>query len=141
MLSVPPLTVKRNQDLIQLESLLDLVRFTVVTDDFKKSIEFYQDVLGLKMRPPCSGVAMFDLHPSGGILFECCLRSFAMDLVTAEFQPGSVSGTAITLQCENQEKLDFLLNRLRSRGLEVSEASSSTYRFTDFNGVIWILAV
>ena len=114
------------------------IRFSVVTDDLKGSLDFYQDVLKLKMRPFSNGILMFSF---GEAEFEVCLRSEAMDLLEGTFSSGPTSNLMVSMVVDGSSELNFMHQSLADANIEMKYSSNKPFIFwfTDLNGLKWMI--
>lgn len=115
------------------------IRFSITTDDIKRSISFYKDALGLTMRPICNPIAMFSF---GAAEFEVCLRECSKELLEFEFAETQANGLLISLALETEAELERAEKAaLHAGAVSCPEGCSPQNRcFRDFNGVNWLLS-
>jgi L-amino acid N-acyltransferase len=123
------------------QNLLDhQFRFSIVTDDFEKSVSLYKDALSLKMTPISGPIAMF---PLGMAEFEVCLRESAKDVLDYQFPAERADGILISLKFDSDIQLNHALESALACGATQLESQSrpNAVRIRDFNGVSWSLEV
>src|SRR3954470_10346218 len=116
---------------------------TMITADAEKNVEFYADVLGLRM---VKKTVNFDAPDAYHLYFADEAGSPGSILTWFEF-PGAATGRAgagmihtIELGIASDASLDFWAERLASKGYE-SERDERSLSFTDYDGLRFALVV
>jgi glyoxalase family protein len=116
---------------------------TMITADAQRNVEFYADVLGLRM---VKKTVNFDAPDAYHLYFADEAGSPGSILTWFEF-PGAATGRAgagmihtIELGVASESSLDFWAERLASKGYE-SERGERTLTFTDYDGLRFALVV
>ena len=111
------------------------VRFTIVTDDFEKSIKLYRDALGLEMRLLSHPIAMF---PLGTADFEICDREHAKTFVGIEGSQLGGAGAVLSLKVASLAKAKKMIDAALDQGAEElnNSAVPKLRTLKDFNGLI-----
>src|SRR4051794_1179048 len=115
------------------------IRFSVLTDDFQRSVTLYRDVLGFPMRPLCNPIAMFSF---GAAEFEVCQKECAGDLLGV--QPGGppAGGLLISVEFDEESQITALAKKVLKLGAQRFETTvPADLAFRDFNGIVWMLSV
>ena len=111
-------------------------RFTVLTKNISRSIKFYQEILGLNMRPICNAIAMF---PLGYAEFEVCQASETQELLGLDLENQLSSGVLITLK-KDANDIDLIFqNALNDGAVAIDSSVKGAKSFRDFNGVTWLV--
>ena len=113
------------------------LRFSIVTDDYSKSVSLYRDAIGLQMAPPCNPLAIFRLGEIGDILLEVCQRECGAELVAHDFVDERVSGLVVTKVFGDIGTLNATVEAAIAAGARTVEHTDGGAQLVDFNGVAW----
>src|SRR5262245_26337422 len=117
---------------------------TMITGDARKNVEFYADVLGLRL---VKKTVNFDAPEAYHLYFGDEQGSPGSILTWFEFA-GAPKGRAgagmihtIQLGVASAESLDFWAERLAAKGVDASRPADSTVAFADYDGLQFELVV
>jgi len=115
---------------------------TIGVRDFKTSLDFYKDALGLPLYKLQGDIAMFDV--GGMVLALYPVKLLAED---AAIRPGSgFGGIALAYNVRLSKDVDRLLSLLRERGAKILKEAEDTFwggrsgYFSDPDGYPWEIA-
>lgn len=117
---------------------------TLGTDDFQKSLDFYEKGLGWKKSDKSmDGLALFDL---GGIILALHPRLELADDTTLTYQPTTFSGLTISHNTKSEKEVDEILEKVSKLGATIVKAAQKVYwggysgYFKDLDGHLFEVA-
>lgn len=117
---------------------------TLGTDDFEKSVAFYENGLGWKKSDKSmEGLALFDL---GGIILALHPRQDLADDTTLTYQPTSFSGLTISHNTRSEKEVDEVLDKVANLGATIVKPAQKVYwggysgYFKDLDGHLFEVA-
>lgn len=116
---------------------------TLGTDDFQKSLDFYENGLGWKKsEKSMDGLALFDL---GGVILALHPRhELAVD-TTLTYQPTTFSGLTISHNTKSEKEVDEVLEKVAKLGATIVKPAQKVYwgysgYFKDLDGYLFEVA-
>ena len=116
---------------------------TLGTDDFQKSLDFYENGLGWKKsEKSMDGLALFDL---GGVILALHPRhELAVD-TTLTYQPTTFSGLTISYNTKSEKEVDEVLEKVAKLGATIVKPAQKVYwgysgYFKDLDGYLFEVA-
>mgnify|MGYP001191757458 FL=1 len=116
---------------------------TLGTDDFQKSLDFYENGLGWKKsEKSMDGLALFDL---GGVILALHSRhELAVD-TTLTYQPTTFSGLTISHNTKSEKEVDEVLEKVAKLGATIVKPAQKVYwgysgYFKDLDGYLFEVA-
>lgn len=117
---------------------------TLGTDDFQKSLDFYENGLGWKKsEKSMDGLALFDL---GGVILALHPRhELAVD-TTLTYQPTTFSGLTISHNTKSEKEVDEVLEKVAKLGGTIVKPAQKVYwggysgYFKDLDGHLFEVA-
>ena len=117
---------------------------TLGTDDFQKSLDFYENGLGWKKsEKSMDGLALFDL---GGVILALHSRhELAVD-TTLTYQPTTFSGLTISHNTKSEKEVDEVLEKVAKLGATIVKPAQKVYWgghsgcFRDLDGYLFEVA-
>ncbi|MBL8020546.1 MAG: VOC family protein [Leptospirales bacterium] len=138
--SKPPAKSGKAKAKALLDSRLSFI--TIGVKDFKTSLDFYKETLGLKLYKLQGDIAMFDM--GGSVLALYPLKLLAED---ASLRPGSgFGGIALAYNVRLSKDVDRVLESLQSRSTRILKPAEDTFwggrsgYFADPDGYPWEVA-
>ena len=117
---------------------------TLGTDEFEKSLNFYEKGLGWKKSDKSlDGLALFDL---GGIILALHPRKDLADDTTLPYQPTSFSGLTISHNTRSETEVDEILEKVAKLGATIVKPAQKVYwggysgYFKDLDGHLFEVA-
>src|ERR1700709_170054 len=111
---------------------------TMITGDAQKNVEFYADVLGLRL---VKKTVNFD-QPEAYHLYFGDERGAPGSILTwfefagaARGRPGNGDIHTLKLGVGGKEALDFWAERLKAKGYDSERTAGDTLRFADYDGL------
>lgn len=138
--SKPPTKSGKTKAKALLDSRVSFI--TIGVKDFKTSLDFYKDILGLKLYKLQGDIAMFDM--GGSVLALYPLKLLAED---AGLRPGSgFGGIALAYNVRLSKDVDRVLGSLQARNARILKPAEDTFwggrsgYFADPDGYPWEVA-
>lgn len=98
---------------------------TLGTDDFQKSLDFYEKGLGWeKSDKSMDGLALFDL---GGIILALHPRQELANDTTLPYQPTTFSGLTISHNTRSEKEVDEILKKVAELGATIVKPAQKVY--------------
>lgn len=117
---------------------------TLGTDDFARSLDFYENGLGWKKsEKSMDGLALFDL---GGIILALHPRQELAEDTTLPYQPSSFSGLTISHNTRSEKEVDEILEKVAALGGTIVKRAQKVYwggysgYFKDLDGHLFEVA-
>ncbi|MGN6267544.1 MAG: VOC family protein [Ginsengibacter sp.] len=117
---------------------------TLGTDDFQKSLDFYEKGLGWKRSDKSmDNLALFDL---GGIILALHPRHELADDTTLTYQPTTFSGLTISHNTKSEKEVDDILEQVAKLGATIVKPAQKVYwggysgYFKDLDGYLFEVA-
>ncbi|MCC7401638.1 MAG: VOC family protein [Chitinophagaceae bacterium] len=117
---------------------------TLGTDNFEKSLGFYENGLGWKKSDKSmDGLALFDL---GGIILALHPRQDLADDTTLRYQPTTFSGLTISHNTKSEKEVDEILEMVEKLGATIVKPAQKVYwggysgYFKDLDGHLFEVA-
>ena len=117
---------------------------TLGTDDFQKSLDFYEKGLGWKKSDKSmDNLALFDL---GGIILALHPRQELADDTTLTYQPATFSGLTISHNTKSEKEVDDILEQVEKLGGTIVKPAQKVYwggysgYFKDLDGYLFEVA-
>ncbi len=117
---------------------------TLGTDDFEKSVAFYENGLGWqKSDKSVPGLALF---PLGGMTLVLHPRLDLSDDVTIPYQPSSFSGITISYNARSESEVDEVLAKVAALGASIIKPAQKVFwggysgYFRDLDGYLFEVA-
>ncbi|HNU58449.1 MAG TPA: VOC family protein [Aquaticitalea sp.] len=117
---------------------------TLGTDNFDKSLNFYEKGLGWKKSDKSlTGLALFDL---GGIILALHPRHELAEDVTLAYQPTTFSGLTISYNAKTEQEVDTILEQVAKLGGTIVRPAQKVYwggysgYFKDLDGYLFEVA-
>ena len=117
---------------------------TLGTDDFEKSVAFYENGLGWqKSDKSVPGLALF---PLGGMTLALHPRLDLSDDVTIPYQPSSFSGITISYNARSESEVDEVLAKVAALGASIIKPAQKVFwggysgYFRDLDGYLFEVA-
>ena len=117
---------------------------TLGTENFQKSLEFYEKGLGWKKSDKSmDGLALFDL---GGIILALHPRDELANDTTLSYQPSTFSGITISHNTKSEKEVDEILEKVAELGAAIVKPAQKVYwggysgYFKDLDGYLFEVA-
>ncbi|WP_026752494.1 MULTISPECIES: VOC family protein [Sediminibacterium] len=117
---------------------------TLGTDEFEKSLNFYEKGLGWKKSDKSlDGLALFDL---GGIILALHPRKDLAEDTTLPYQSSSFSGLTISHNTRSEKEVDEILEKVAALGATIVKPAQKVYwggysgYFKDLDGHLFEVA-
>lgn len=117
---------------------------TLGTDNFEKSVAFYETGLGWKKSDKSmDGLALFDL---GGIILALHPRKDLAEDTTLPYQPTTFSGLTISHNTRSEAEVDKILEKVSELGATIVKPAQKVYwggysgYFKDLDGYLFEVA-
>lgn len=117
---------------------------TLGTDDFQKSVDFYEKGLGWKKSDKSmDGLALFNL---GGIVLALHPREELAADTTLDYQPSTFSGLTISHNTRSEKEVDEVLAKVAELGATIVKPAQKVYwggysgYFKDLDGHLFEVA-
>lgn len=115
--------IRTRQKQEKMRQKLNLI--TLGTDNFEKSLAFYENGLGWKKSAKSmDGLALFDL---GGIILALHPRRELAEDTTLTYQPTTFSGLTISHNTKSEKEVDEILEKVANLGATIVKPAQKVY--------------
>jgi len=117
---------------------------TLGVRDFKKSVEFYLEILGWKPSSSSNDDVMF--FQAGGVVLSIYPREKLAEDALVPAEGGGFAGFTLAYNAQSEVEVDELVSDLKSKGVKIAKESQKVFwggyssYFADPDGYLWEVA-